>query len=106
MSGADAEFLLQFSADGGDLVGARWWNETAKIEHHFPRRQLAKLVLYGGLAAGAVLLIDALGDDDLDDIEVADALEVQRSSGWDVGRGSASLNLAEATVTDVDGGRT
>jgi hypothetical protein len=106
MSQGPPEFAVQFAADGDELVGARWWNESAKLEPRFPRRKLAKLVLYGGLVAGGAVLINALVDDDLDDIEVADALELQRSDGWDVGRGTATLRLAEATNVDVDGGRT
>jgi hypothetical protein len=107
MSGTDADFRLLWSADGEELVGARWWNDSVRAGPQFPRRDLVKLALVGGGIAGAALLftgIAVLSGDDVDDIEVAEALELQRRDGWNVGGGSARLNLVGASPTDRDGG--
>jgi hypothetical protein len=106
MSDNGAEFLLRWSADSDELVGARWWNYSVRAEAQFPRRDLVKIALVvGGIAgvAGLITAITVLTDDDVDDIEVAEALELQRREGWNVGGGSARLNLAEKTPTDHAG---
>jgi hypothetical protein len=98
-----AEFLLKFSADGDELVGARWWNYSVRVERHFPRRDLAKLALVGGGLATAALLYLALDDDDPDEAEIAEALALQQREGWDIGGGTAALNLVETSPVDVAG---
>jgi hypothetical protein len=106
MSENGAEFLLQWSADADELVGARWWNYSVRAQTQFPRRELMKLVIAGGAIGGTALLftaIAAFSGDDVDDIEVAEALELQRREGWDVGGGSARLTLVEKTPTDHAG---
>ena len=89
-----------------ELVGARWWNYSVRAERHFPRRDLAKLALVGGGLVGAGLLYLAFDDDDLDDVEIAEALTLQRREGWDVGGGSAALNLVETSPVDFAGSTT
>lgn len=105
MSAPKDEFRLLFSSDGGELVGARWWNDSARGDAHFPRRELIKLALAGGSVAATALLFTVLaatGDDD-EPIEIAEALTLQRREGWDVGGGSASLNLVETVSADISG---
>lgn len=113
MTQQDIDFFLRFSVDRDDLVGARWWNQAAIAERRFPRRDLlvfgavagVVVVGTGALVAGFLSDLD-LGDGDSPGTEsVAEALDLQRREGWDVGRGAANLLLTGGTPFDADNGQ-
>jgi hypothetical protein len=99
-------FTRQMYADRGDLIGARWWQES--LQRSAPdrisrRKALLALALTLGPAAGGGLLAWLLSQSDEVDITM-DALELQRREGWNVGHAGAALRFPNATAVDIDGG--
>jgi hypothetical protein len=98
-------FTRQMYADRGDLIGARWWQES--LQRSAPdlvsrRKALLALALILGPAAGGGLLAWMLSQSDEVDVTM-DALELQRREGWNVGHAGAALRFPNASATDVDG---
>jgi hypothetical protein len=102
------DFLLRFSVDGDELVGARWWNEAAQAERRFPRRDVMLTLGLGGIFVGVTaLFIGSLEDGfgpEPEAVQMHEALELQRREGWDVAKEGARLLLASPTPFDADGG--
>src|SRR5207248_7237475 len=99
-------FTRQMYADRGDLIGARWWQES--LQRSAPglisrRKALLALALTLGPAAGGGLLAWLLSRSDEVDITM-DALELQRREGWNVGHAGAALRFPNASAVDIDGG--
>jgi hypothetical protein len=105
MSADDNPIQLRFFVEEADLVGARWWQETAlSVPDSVSRRHAIKTVLLVGasLGIGGVLLATTWPDDEVD--EIRDALAVQQQEGWDVGKhDSPPLTCPGASRVDAAG---
>jgi hypothetical protein len=108
----DLGFERRFFFNGAELVAARWWHVDMKAVSAagvtgmpIDEDRRAVMLMAGGVAL-AVLVFSALAgssaqDDDTQTI-TADALELQRKEGWNVGapgehlyyRGATGLNVA------------
>lgn len=99
-------FSRQAYFDAGDLVGARWWQESLRLRPDpVGRRGALKALLLVGGSAAAFGLFAALRfdehDGDLRDIRM-DALELQKREGWNVGQ-PPSLRFPRSSDADADG---
>ena len=95
-------FSRQMYADGGDLVGARWWQESLPSAPVRIGRRKALLALAGGSVAAVGLLAWLLSDSDDVDISM-DALDLQRRGGWNVGHAGEALRFPSPSPLDADG---
>jgi hypothetical protein len=99
-------FARQAYFDAGDLVGARWWQQSLSVRPDpVGRRTALKALLIAGGSAAAFGLVAALGldghDDDLHDVTM-DALDLQKREGWNVGQ-PAALRFPRSSDVDADG---
>jgi hypothetical protein len=111
VAGIDLGFERRFFIDGAELVAARWWHVDMKaisssiIDGPIDEDRRGLLLIFGG-AALAVLLVAAFKglDDDDDTITItADALELQRKEGWNVGAPGERLYYEGAIGNDAGG---
>jgi hypothetical protein len=101
-------FTRQAYFDAGDLVGARWWQESLRLRPDpVGRRSALKALLIVGGSAAAFGLLAALGrnerGDDLHDVSM-DALDLQKREGWNVGQ-PPTLRFPRSSEVDAEGGR-
>jgi hypothetical protein len=102
--------------DQRELVGARWWQEhlAAAVSRRDSLKTLSVLAV-GLLGAGAAARFIAWcarpaprsssPQPSADDLHVTrDAIDLQRSDGWDVGRSGEPLSFASSSAVDIDGG--
>jgi len=105
-------FQRRFFADRDELVAARWWQDVMHDADagafYMPgsassRRQL--LAGFGTLAAAiaAMEIVHVLSEDRAGPAVTADALELQRRSGWNVGAPDQRLPYPSATSGDAEG---
>lgn len=104
-AGSDRPFLRRALLDGEELVGARWWQESLRVQPDpVGRRTALKALLLVGGSAAAFGLIAALSRSD-EEVDVSmDALDLQRREGWNVGQ-QAALRFPVSTGLDVEGSR-
>ena len=98
-------FSRQAYFDAGDLVGARWWQESLRLRPDPVGRRTAlkALLVVGGSAAvfGLIAALEIGGEDDHRDITM-DALDLQKREGWNVGQPPA-LRFARSSAVDAEG---
>ncbi len=85
---------------------ASWW------QNNLSRREMNKKILIGSAIGATALLVVLNQGNDEDEYEETytavaehDALQLQRSSGWNVG-GTSDLRLAHTSLSDSKGGQT
>ncbi len=103
--------------DEKDLVGARWWQEhlAAVVGRRDSLRSLSYLAVAllgvgaaakivaacSGARSGSSSAKGVAGDDDLN--VTKDAIDLQQTDGWDVGRAGEALTFTSSSPTDIDG---
>jgi len=105
LSGSDP-FVRITWLDGPGGEGARWWNEAMTVSTWTPARRelLAKLVVGGAVAVGAIAGLATGRRDDDGVVETLDAVELQRRTSWDVGDVNRGLAVSDGWTKDVDDG--
>jgi hypothetical protein len=93
-----------------DLLAARWWHEDMQASvssgWDFDRRKALKgLFVLGGIAAGALVLRQAVNAFNGRSVSM-DALELQMREGWSVGATDKQLIIPSPSYTDSQGDRT
>jgi hypothetical protein len=101
---APRPFSRKAFVDAGELVGARWWQESVRLSATpvSRRRALQALAVLGGSAAVFGLVAAFTASDDHVDISM-DSLELQKREGWNVGQESAALRFPASSFADADG---
>jgi hypothetical protein len=103
---AEPGFVVVFSRDGAELVGARWWNEAFHAHRNVSRRGAMIGVAVGACLAVPLFVLVAMREsDEVDAEETLDALELQRREGWNVGYPAARIVGTSKDPVDVDGNR-
>jgi hypothetical protein len=68
------------------IVGAQWWNEGLdKMSDPVTRRQTLMALLVAGGTVGTLGVVAALADSPAENVEMMDALKMQRQLGWSFG---------------------
>ena len=101
-------FVRQAIPIGPGYVGSRWWNEVLAEQARSRGRRHALValgVMGGAVVVGAVAaaVADSSGDDDVD--STTDALELQKTTSWNIGGTDRALSFPGGTRADVDGAR-
>jgi hypothetical protein len=99
-------FVRQSIATGPGYIGSRWWNEM--LEQRAAAQSRRGLLIgfgLGGTVAALLVAGSAMSDGPDDAVETTkDALDLQRTTSWNVGGADRALTFPGATRTDVDGG--
>jgi hypothetical protein len=114
LTDADEPFRRRFFADRDELVAARWWQEgmaaapIADAEQAgdglHTRRNVIAIVGGAAFVFGWPAISSRLScDGNAGPVVTADALELQKRSGWNVGASGSALHYSGAASVDVAG---